>query len=151
MHVSELETPALLIDLDIMERNLQKVAGYAREHNLRLRPHTKTHKIPALGRMQIELGAPGLTVAKVGEAQVMLNASPPDLLVAVVEDGKTFHVPTCAFIHDKARLRTIPAAEAIREGYAPCVRCMKQYLTEVSLPDLDDADQSLAASEDPTR
>ena len=79
------------------------------------------------------------------------NGIPPDMLVAVAEDGKTFHVPTCAFIHDKARLRTIPAAEAIREGYAPCVRCMKQYLTEVSLPDLDDADQSLARSEDPTR
>jgi D-serine deaminase-like pyridoxal phosphate-dependent protein len=89
MHVSELETPALLIDLDIMERNLQKVAGYAREHNLRLRPHTKTHKIPALGRMQIELGAAGLTVAKVGEAQVMLNASPPDLLVAYPVIGQS--------------------------------------------------------------
>jgi D-serine deaminase-like pyridoxal phosphate-dependent protein len=46
MHISELETPALVIDLDIMERNLARVANYAREHNLRLRPHTKTHKIP---------------------------------------------------------------------------------------------------------
>ena len=82
MRVSELDTPALLIDLDIMERNLRRVAGYARENGLRLRPHTKTHKIPALGRLQIELGAAGLTVAKVGEAEVMLGSGTPDLLVA---------------------------------------------------------------------
>lgn len=82
MHVSELDTPALLIDLDRMERNLGRVARYAREHGLRLRPHTKTHKIPALGRQQLELGAAGLTVAKVGEAEVMLGSGTPDLLVA---------------------------------------------------------------------
>jgi D-serine deaminase-like pyridoxal phosphate-dependent protein len=78
----DLDTPSLLIDLDIMERNLERVARYAREHGLRLRPHTKTHKIPALARRQLDLGAAGLTVAKVGEAEVMLNAAPPDLLVA---------------------------------------------------------------------
>jgi D-serine deaminase-like pyridoxal phosphate-dependent protein len=82
MHVSELETPAILIDLDIMERNLCKLAEYSRQHSLRVRPHTKTHKIPALARKQIELGAAGLTVAKVGEAEVMLSAQPEDLLIA---------------------------------------------------------------------
>jgi len=82
MHISELETPALLIDLDRMERNLCRVAQYAREHELRLRPHTKTHKIPAIGQKQVELGAAGLTVAKVGEAEVMLGSGTPDLLVA---------------------------------------------------------------------
>lgn len=82
LHISDLDTPAILIDLDIMERNLRKLADYGREHNIRIRPHTKTHKIPALARKQIELGAAGLTVAKVGEAEVMLGADPPDLLVA---------------------------------------------------------------------
>jgi D-serine deaminase-like pyridoxal phosphate-dependent protein len=88
MRISDVETPAILIDLDIMERNLARVAGYAREHDLRLRPHTKTHKIPALGRKQIELGAVGLTVAKVGEAEVMLNSGTPDLLVAYPVIGR---------------------------------------------------------------
>lgn len=82
MHVSELETPALVVDLDIMERNLARVAAYARDHHLRLRPHTKTHKIPALGRQQLDLGAAGLTVAKTTEAEVMLEAEPADLLIA---------------------------------------------------------------------
>ncbi len=88
MTISEIETPAILIDLDIMERNLRRVAGYAREHDLRLRPHTKTHKIPELGRRQVELGAFGLTVAKVGEAEVMLGSGTPDLLVAYPVVGR---------------------------------------------------------------
>ncbi len=63
LRVSDLDTPALVIDLDVMERNLRKLADYGREHDLRIRPHTKTHKIPALARKQIDLGAAGLTVA----------------------------------------------------------------------------------------
>ena len=82
MQVSELDTPALVIDLDIMERNLRRVADYCNAHGLRLRPHTKTHKVPAVGRRQLDSGAVGLTVAKVGEAEVMLGSNTPDLLVA---------------------------------------------------------------------
>jgi D-serine deaminase-like pyridoxal phosphate-dependent protein len=81
MHISEIETPAVVVDLDVMERNLCRLADYTRRHNLRLRPHTKTHKIPALAERQLELGAAGLTVAKVGEAEVMLKARPPGILV----------------------------------------------------------------------
>ncbi|HEV2448427.1 MAG TPA: alanine racemase, partial [Candidatus Sulfopaludibacter sp.] len=82
MHVAEIDTPALVVDLDILDRNLARVAGYARDHALRLRPHTKTHKSVQLGRRQLQSGAVGLTVAKVSEAEVMLGAEPPDLLVA---------------------------------------------------------------------
>ena len=82
MHVSEIDTPALVVDLDILERNVARVADYAREHGLRLRPHTKTHKSVRLAKRQIASGAAGLTVAKVSEAEVMAAASPDDLLVA---------------------------------------------------------------------
>lgn len=82
MTIHDLDTPALLIDLDVMESNLSRVADYARLHRLRLRPHTKTHKIPELARRQLALGAVGLTVAKTTEAEVMLQAEPPNLLVA---------------------------------------------------------------------
>lgn len=88
MTINELDTPALIIDLDVMERNLQRMADYAQAHQLRLRPHTKTHKIPALGRKQIDLGAVGLTVAKPGEAEVMLKAKPEELLVAYPTFGE---------------------------------------------------------------
>ncbi|HPT26552.1 MAG TPA: alanine racemase [Bryobacteraceae bacterium] len=88
MKTSDLDTPALLIDIDTMERNLERVAGYARQHSLRLRPHTKTHKIPALARRQIDLGATGITVAKTTEAEVMMAAAPADLLIAYPVVGR---------------------------------------------------------------
>ncbi len=89
MFIRQLDTPALLVDLDVMERNLRRAAEYARAHDLRLRPHTKTHKVPELARRQLELGATGITVAKVGEAEVMLGADPPDLLVAYPIIGRS--------------------------------------------------------------
>jgi D-serine deaminase-like pyridoxal phosphate-dependent protein len=82
MHYRELSTPALTIDLDVLERNLAQMSSYCREHGLGLRPHTKTHKTPEVARMQVEGGALGLTVAKVGEAEVMANAGLDDILVA---------------------------------------------------------------------
>ena len=82
MHISELDTPAIVIDLDIMERNLLRMAEYTKKHGLRLRPHTKTHKIPTLGARQLALGAVGLTVAKVSEAEVMLESGVEELLIA---------------------------------------------------------------------
>jgi D-serine deaminase-like pyridoxal phosphate-dependent protein len=89
MHASEIDTPRLVVDLDIMERNLRRVAGYAAEHGLRLRPHTKTHKSVKIGRQQLDSGAAGLTVAKVSEAEVMLGAEPADMLLAYPIIGQT--------------------------------------------------------------
>jgi D-serine deaminase-like pyridoxal phosphate-dependent protein len=80
--VEDLDTPALVVDLDIMERNLRRAAEYCATNNLRLRPHTKTHKSIQMARRQLALGAVGLTVAKVSEAEVMLGAEARDLLVA---------------------------------------------------------------------
>lgn len=82
MKYTDLSTPALTIDLDILERNLDRMAAYCCEHGLRLRPHTKTHKVPEVARMQMERGAVGLTVAKVGEAEVMAAAGLDEILVA---------------------------------------------------------------------
>ena len=82
MHFTELPTPALTIDLDILERNLDRMAKMCREQGVGLRPHIKTHKTPELARMQVERGAIGLTAAKVGEAEVMAEAGLDDILVA---------------------------------------------------------------------
>jgi hypothetical protein len=56
------------------------------------------------------------------------NNIPPDLVVVVSDGSKIFHVPGCPFIHDKATERTITAKEAIKDGYVPCTRCLRQYL-----------------------
>ena len=90
MFVADLETPAVVVDLDVMERNLSRMAEYCRSHNLRLRPHTKSHKIPELAKRQLAHGAHGITVAKIGEAAVMLDAGITDMLIAypIVGTGK---------------------------------------------------------------
>src|SRR2546426_8174553 len=82
MRISDLDPPAVLIDLDVMERNLERMAAFTRDHHLALRPHTKTHKVPELAHRQVRLGACGITVAKVGEAEVMAAAGLTDILVA---------------------------------------------------------------------
>lgn len=74
-------TPALVIDLPTVERNLTRLADYAREHRINIRPHTKTHKSLKMASRQLRHGAIGLTAAKVGEAEVMAAAS-RDLLIA---------------------------------------------------------------------
>ena len=80
IHIDELETPALLVDIDRMKRNLDKGAEYARRHGIGLRPHIKTHKSPLLAREQLLRGATGLTCATPFEAEVMREAT-QDILV----------------------------------------------------------------------
>ena len=82
-----LPTPALVIDLPTVERNLQRMAVYAEEHDLDVRPHSKTHKSKQFGAAQIAAGAVGLTVAKAGEAEVMAAVA-DDLLVAYPTVGR---------------------------------------------------------------
>lgn len=103
MKIDELETPALLIDLDIMEANLQRMSDYSRQQGLDFRPHIKTHRIPELAKMQVELGARGITVAKLGEAEVMSDAGLDDLLLAypLLGAGKAKRLRT---VLEKARV-----------------------------------------------
>ena len=77
----DIPTPSLVIDACVVRNNLNRMASYAAEHGLALRPHTKTHKSLKLAKMQLDAGAVGLTVAKVGEAIIMAGAS-DDLLMA---------------------------------------------------------------------
>jgi D-serine deaminase-like pyridoxal phosphate-dependent protein len=82
------ETPIPLVDLDRLERNLDRMAGYAARHHLALRPHTKTHKSPRIAAEQIRRGAIGLTCATLLEAEVMAEAS-DDLLLAYPPVGSS--------------------------------------------------------------
>ncbi|MGQ0719932.1 MAG: alanine racemase [Candidatus Eiseniibacteriota bacterium] len=88
--LSELETPAVLVDLDVLERNLRDMADLARSAGVALRPHWKTHKCPEIARRQIAAGAVGGTVAKPTEAEAFLDAGFTDLLIAtpVVDPAK---------------------------------------------------------------
>jgi D-serine deaminase-like pyridoxal phosphate-dependent protein len=79
--LEDLETPTPIVDLDRMERNLDRAAAYAAEHGLAMRPHIKTHKSPRIAAEQIGRGAVGLTCATPREAEVMSDVS-DDILLA---------------------------------------------------------------------
>jgi D-serine deaminase-like pyridoxal phosphate-dependent protein len=81
MKRAEIPTPALLLDLDRFERNIQKMAAHIAAAGKKLRPHAKTHKCPEIARRQIAAGAVGVCVAKVGEAEVMAAAGVRNLLI----------------------------------------------------------------------
>jgi 3-hydroxy-D-aspartate aldolase len=69
--VAAIDTPALVVDLDAMERNLQRMADYAKAHGMKLRPHAKMHKSAVLGLRQMQAGAVGLCVQKTSEAEAL--------------------------------------------------------------------------------
>jgi len=81
MTIHELCTPALILDIEVFESNLTKMASYARRAGANLRPHAKSHKCPAIARRQMEAGAVGLCVATLPEAEVMAEAGIPGLLI----------------------------------------------------------------------
>src|SRR3984893_4674530 len=81
MNRAEIPTPALLLDLDRFERNLQKMAAHVKAAGKKLRPHSKTHKCPEIARRQIAAGAVGICCAKGGGAAVMAVSGIRNILV----------------------------------------------------------------------
>lgn len=71
----EIQTPAVLVDIDVAKRNIARFQAYADSHGLKVRPHIKTHKLPAIAEMQLDAGAVGITCQKVSEAEAMVAGS----------------------------------------------------------------------------
>ena len=78
---TKLQTPALVIDLDVLERNIECMADFARKNGIALRPHAKTHKSVEIARRQVKAGAVGVCTATIGEAEVMVEAGIPGVLI----------------------------------------------------------------------
>lgn len=81
MRIWDVDTPAVLVDLDRVERNLTRFQAYCDRHGIANRPHVKTHKVVEFARRQVELGAVGICCQKLGEAEVMASAGFGDILV----------------------------------------------------------------------
>ena len=79
--IDQLDTPALLVDLDMLESNIASISGDIHAHGSSWRPHSKSHKCPAIAHKQIEAGAIGIACAKLGEAEVMANNGIRDILI----------------------------------------------------------------------
>jgi D-serine deaminase-like pyridoxal phosphate-dependent protein len=75
------DTPELVVDLAALRENIERTAREADAAGVALRPHIKTHKLPEIARMQLEAGAVGIQVAKLGEAEVMVDAGIDDVLI----------------------------------------------------------------------
>lgn len=98
MSLFEVDTPALLIDLDAFERNLQRLPAAIAGTGVRLRPHSKTHKSPVIALKQMALGAVGICCQKVSEAEAMVLGGVPDILISneVVGRPKLRHLAALA-------------------------------------------------------
>jgi len=90
MPLAEVDTPALILDLDAFERNLKRLMESLAGRNIKLRPHAKSHKCPEIGKRQMALGAVGVCCQKVSEAEAMIDGGVGDVLIAneVVGEAK---------------------------------------------------------------
>lgn len=103
--VDEIPTPALLLDLDVLEANLERMAGRARELDVRLRPHVKTHKCVEVARLQRDAGAAGITVSTLEEAEVFAEHGFEDLTWAF--PAIPGRLDRAAAVDRRARLRLL--------------------------------------------
>ncbi len=119
MQKEELDTPALCLDIEALERNLKRMADFFAPLRAGLRPHFKTHKTPVLAHMQMKAGAVGITCAKLGEAEVLAQSGVQDILIAnqIVTSGKIRRLVSLAgytgimvAVDDKSNARDIDRA-----------------------------------------
>lgn len=128
----DIDTPTLIVDETIMHRNIAEMAAFARSVGVGLRPHIKTHKTPQIARLQLAAGAIGITCAKVGEAEVMIDqAGVQDVLLAypTIGDQKIRRI-----VELLERARIIVAVDSLDAAHA-ISRAMSRYdrVLEVSI------------------
>ncbi len=138
MHIHDLDTPSVLIDLDRLERNIQRMQADCDDAGIKFRPHIKTHKIPEIARMQIDAGAVGLACQKVSEAEVFASAGFNDILIPynIVGAHKTARLADMALYNRvtvSADSETVIAG--LSEAMAPLgtpLRVMVELATEIA-------------------
>jgi len=107
MIFSEVDTPAVLVDLDIAEANIDRFQAHCDAHDLKLRPHIKTHKLPMIAKRQVQAGAIGITCQKISEAEAMISEGGiDDVLITfnILGDKK---LPRLRALAEKVRLSVV--------------------------------------------
>jgi D-serine deaminase-like pyridoxal phosphate-dependent protein len=117
-----MDTPALIVDLDKLEANIDEMQAEMRDRGVALRPHAKTHKCIELARLQVAAGARGLTVATLGEAEVFAREGFDDLFVAYplwVGDDRSGRLAQLAGeVALRVGVESVPSAQALAEAVA---------------------------------
>ncbi len=133
MKINNIETPALIIDLDILENNQNKIMSIVKEIGVELRPHYKSHKSTFLAHKQIAMGAKGITCAKLSEAEDLILSGIEDVLIAnqVVEQSKIMRL---AYLAGCCRLticvddpQNILMLEAAAGHFGNVIYCLVEY------------------------
>jgi D-serine deaminase-like pyridoxal phosphate-dependent protein len=127
-----IDTPSLVVDEPTLRRNMAEMAAFAASAGVALRPHMKTHKTPRIARLQLAAGASGITCAKLGEAEVMVDqAGVTDVLLAYPTVGAE-KIRRLQALMDRARvtvaLDSAEAAEALGRAMAAADRALDVYL-----------------------
>jgi D-serine deaminase-like pyridoxal phosphate-dependent protein len=115
--LADLDTPAVTVDLDVMDDNIRRVHGFLAQHGVANRPHIKTHKIPALGRLQMAAGAVGITCQKLGEVEVFVDAGvADDILLTYNVLGRAKTDRLLALVRRVRRLAVVLDNEVVARG-----------------------------------
>ncbi len=127
----QIDTPSMVVDEEIMHRNIAEMSALAKSHGVNLRPHIKTHKTPEIARLQIGAGAVGITCAKIGEAEVMVDAGIVDVLLAYPTIGE-IKIRRLMALMERARMIVAidshEAAEALSDAMAAQDRALDVYV-----------------------
>ena len=123
--VAAIDTPALVVDLDAMQRNLGRMAEFARKHGILWRPHAKMHKSSAIAKLQLQAGAAGVCVQKTSEAEAMVAGGVFNVYISneVVAPGKLARVAELAHrvVGEGGQLAiAVDSAEGVRRLAALC-------------------------------
>src|SRR2546428_5677861 len=121
--VTDLDTPAVTVRLDVVDRNIRRVHEQLDSHGIANRPHIKTHKIPALGRLQMAAGAQGITCQKLGEVEVFTDAGvADDVLLTFNVLGRAKLERLLALAGRLRRLAVVFDNEVVARGLAEAAR-----------------------------
>jgi D-serine deaminase-like pyridoxal phosphate-dependent protein len=139
--VNDIDTPALVIDLDAMKRNLARMSEFAKKHNIRWRPHAKLHKSVTLAKMQIRAGAVGVCVQKTSEAEIMAAGGVFNIYISneVIAPSKLARVASLA-----QKLAAQEGQLAIAVDSTEGVIRLAQAMTEARLNNKDKAGAGVA-------
>ncbi|CAH0117547.1 D-threo-3-hydroxyaspartate dehydratase [Paenibacillus sp. CECT 9249] len=113
--IKDLDTPAVIVDLNIIERNISKMAEIVQKAGIKHRPHIKTHKSTFLARMQLNAGAKGITCAKLGEAEVFAAEGFDDILLAFPVVGEK-NLARFQALAEKIDIKTVIDSREVAEG-----------------------------------
>jgi D-serine deaminase-like pyridoxal phosphate-dependent protein len=135
MREDEVDTPALLVDLDVMEANLDSMAAFCNEAGVKLRAHAKTHKSPVIAHWQMARGAVGQCVQKVGEAEILAWGGVPNILVSneVVSPNKLARLVALSKMAEVAVCADNTGAVALIEAAAEAGSCRLPVLVELEV------------------